>query len=214
MQSLRLHVAGNIKRFGQKIRVPRGGLFHFTPLHLSVRSWNFFHRFEFVLIRNSKHRPDYILFPAPRRGDIGHGFIASAQSLAQNVGNHRQRNQQHQHERADSEQLDDGAMAPPKRRLRFRQRRWCLHLRHAAMLNQANPIRQLQSRYVERLFSAATEGRAVVCAVLSAFRFQQVQTLKYSPLRTADATATSFGKISGFQVLAVAIAGELARPRA
>src|SRR5436309_15891047 len=64
MQYLRLHIARDLQRLRQKIRVACGGLFHFTPLHLSVRRWNFFHSFELVLIRNAKHWSDKILFPA------------------------------------------------------------------------------------------------------------------------------------------------------
>src|SRR2546430_17491351 len=44
-------------------------------------------------------------------------------------------NQQHQHERAYPEQFDDGAVAPPKRRLRFWQRRGGLGPGDAAVLN-------------------------------------------------------------------------------
>src|SRR6266511_5855986 len=52
------------------------------------------------------------------------------------------------HKRADPEQFDDGAMAPPKRRLRFWQQRWRLNLGHAAMLNQRNRLgNELKQQY-------------------------------------------------------------------
>ena len=65
MQFLCLHATGNVQRFGQKISVCGGSLFHFTALYFSVRRRNFFYRLEFVLIRNPEHWADYILFSAP-----------------------------------------------------------------------------------------------------------------------------------------------------
>jgi hypothetical protein len=54
------------------------------------------------------------LFPAPGRSDIGDRVIAPLQSIAQDAGDHRQRNQQHKDESADPEQLDNRAVAPAK----------------------------------------------------------------------------------------------------
>ena len=65
MQLLCLHATGNVQRFGQKIGVCGGSLFHFTALYFSVRCRNFFNRLKLVLIRNTEHWADYILFSAP-----------------------------------------------------------------------------------------------------------------------------------------------------
>ena len=102
VQLLRLRIAGNIQRFRQEIGVSRGSFLHFTPFDSSIGEWNFLYSLELVLIRNAKHRPNQVLFPSPRRGDIGHGFIPPTQPFIQHAGNHRERNQQHQDQRADS----------------------------------------------------------------------------------------------------------------
>src|SRR6266567_4486612 len=47
-----------------------------------------FHCFEFVLKRNSQHRPDNILYPPPRRSDVGHRFIPPRKSIAQHARDH------------------------------------------------------------------------------------------------------------------------------
>jgi len=66
MQHLSLGIAANIQCFGKKICVRNGGLFHFAPLHLSVRRGHFLHCFKFVLIRNSEHRTNHALLFTPR----------------------------------------------------------------------------------------------------------------------------------------------------
>jgi hypothetical protein len=57
IQLLCLHGTENVQRFGQKIRVCCGGLFHLTALYFSVRPRNFFYRFKFVLIWNARTGP-------------------------------------------------------------------------------------------------------------------------------------------------------------
>ena len=117
MQGLRLHLTVNLEQLRQKISVGRCRLLNFAPLHPSFGQGHFLNRLESILKWNPEHRPDHILLLSPRGSDIDDGLIAPRQSLVQDAGNHCQRDQQDEHQRADAEELDDGVISLSKSRL-------------------------------------------------------------------------------------------------
>jgi len=165
MQRLRLYIAVDVERLRQEIRVPYCRLLHFAPLQFSVRPRRFLDRFESVLKRDPEHRSNHISFLAPRRRNFCDRFVAPRQPIAQDAGDHRQRDQQHQNQRADSEQFDDRAMPPAKRRLRFWQRWWHLLISHPGRLTSVGFLstdyadfgRFLESSFLYRLSKSADD---------------------------------------------------------
>jgi hypothetical protein len=140
MQGLGLRITHDLERFREEKRVRDQHFFHFAPLHVTIGHGGVLHRFEFVLERNAEHRADDALLLAPRIGDLADRFVPALEPVAHYVPDHRQRDQHHENERADSKEFDGCAVALQKVRLRFWRRQQRLCFRRGGRLNGGNRL--------------------------------------------------------------------------